>query len=624
MARKKPKHASAAKDVRSADSLPFDGRDLGILLALILSTLAVYAQVRGHQFIGLDDNQYLVENPIVARGLTFGGIAWAFTTFHAANWHPLTWLSHMLDCQLFGLNAGAHLLVNLAFHVGNTVLVFWFFRRVTGARWCSALVAGFFALHPLHVESVAWASERKDVLAAFFGLLALVAYARYAEKTSWPRYALVALCLALGLICKPMLVTWPFVLLLLDVWPLCRLRWPVDEGNSSSLRQAWPLLREKIPLLAIALASVFITFIAQTRGGAVRALADAPLGLRFANALVSYAKYFIASFWPLERGVYYPFPAGGYSLWQIAGAAALLAFITVGAVLAARRQPCWLVGWLWFLGTLVPVIGLVQVGGQAMADRYHYLPSIGLFAALVFGGAALVARSPRGPAWAAGVSVVLLALCAGLTARQVQRWRDGVSLFTYTLSVTTDNLLVEYNLGHALGQRGESEAALRHFKNALRLDPDLFDALINAGMTYNQMARPAEGLPYLERALRLFPNSSKAHTQRAIALAQLGEKAEALREFRRALELAPRDAEAHSNLGLILARQGELAAGTRHLLEAVRLNPRSAEAQNNLGLVLLAGGDARASLPHCEAALRLNPRLDSARENLRRAQAQAR
>ncbi len=625
MAKKKrnrvPASGSSRGPIPEPRSSAADRLDPWILLALALATFAVYAQVVGHQFINLDDDVYLTDNRIVARGLTLSGVAWAFSTFHAANWHPLTWLSHMLDVQLFGLNAGAHLLVNALLHVASTGLLYWFLRRATGARWPSMLVAGLFALHPLHVESVAWAAERKDTLAAFFGLLALVAYRRYTVEKSGARFALVALWLGCGLMSKPMLVTWPFVFLLLDFWPLRRFTWHTESGDRRSLREAWPLLREKVPLFALVAASMLITFFAQARGGAVRALAEASLASRVANALVSYAKYFFATFWPVDLAVYYPFPVGGHPVWQIIGSGLLLAILTTVAVLAASRRPWFLVGWLWFLGTLVPVIGLVQVGGQAMADRYHYLPSIGLFLALIF-GLAEVATSIRKarPALAlAGAAGILL--CGFLTARQVALWRDSVTLFTHTLAVTPANLLIEYNLGHALARQQKYDAALVHFRKALAIQPDFMDALINTGMTLTDARRAAEAIPYYQRALALQPGSAKAHTQLALAYVQEDRKAEALEEFQRALALAPQEAEAHSNLGLMLARQNDLPAAIHHLNEAVRLDPESAEAHNNLGLFLLAAGRAQESIPHFTTALRLRPSLTVAQDNLRRAQA---
>jgi tetratricopeptide (TPR) repeat protein len=581
----------------------------------------VYAQVLGHKFISLDDDLYIRDNAMVAGGLTSRGIAWAFTTFHAANWHPLTWLSHMLDAQLFGLNAGGHLFVNLLIHIANTLLVFFFLRRVTGATWRSAIVAGLFALHPLHVESVAWAAERKDTLSALFGLLALIAYARYVEARSLARYAAVALCLVLGLMAKPMLVTWPFVLLLLDFWPLRRIAWSPAEGVGGFKRVSWPLIREKLPLFAIVMASMTVTYFAQSHGGAVRALADAPVSLRLSNAIVAYAKYLLATFVPSSLAVYYPFAPGGIPAWQIAGALLLLAAITALVIGQLRARPFLPVGWLWFIGTLVPVIGIVQVGGQAMADRYHYLPSIGLFIALVFGAAELATARRIGRFAVAATAAVVLLTCAMLTTVQASRWRDSVTLFRHTLAVTPPNLVMEYNLGHVLGRERNYDEALTHFAAALHIDPKFFDALINTGMTLSEMARPAEAVGYFEQALAVAPNSSKAHTQLALALVKQDRKAEALAAFRKALELAPQDADARGNLGLMLARQGNVAEATEQLQEALRLNPNSAEAHNNLGLVLLAAGKARESIPHFLAALRLKPQLTVAQENLRRAEA---
>ena len=303
----KHRHGERRRVVESARPARSFGRnELFMAVALAVATLAVYGQVVSHQFISLDDDLYIRNNPMVTGGLTLKGVVWAFTTFHAANWHPLTWLSHMVDSQIFGLNAGGHLLVNTLIHVSNTLLLFFFLKRVTGARWRSAIVAALFALHPLHVESVAWAAERKDTLATFFGLLSLLAYARYAEANSWKRYALVALWLGLGLMAKPMLVTWPFVLLLLDYWPLRRLEWQPTDGIRRFARAWLPLIREKLPLFGLVAASMVVTYVAQSHGGAVRGFVDAPLSLRLANALVSYAKYLLLTFWPSGLGVYYP------------------------------------------------------------------------------------------------------------------------------------------------------------------------------------------------------------------------------------------------------------------------------------------------------------------------------
>src|SRR5438093_189128 len=383
----------------------FERPDILILVVLAVVTFGIYAQLIGHRFITFDDPTYIQENPMVNRGVTLAGLAWAFTTFYAGNWHPLTWIAHMIDSQLFGTIAGGHLLVNALIHAANTLLVFWFLLRTTHARWPSALVAALFALHPLHVESVAWASERKDTLSTFFGLLSLIAYLRYAEAPSSIRYVWTAITLALGLLAKPMLVTWPFVMLLLDYWPLGRWQRAKSKAQEKKLRK---LILDKIPLFILVAASAVITLIAQSRGGAVRTLAHEPLALRLSNTLVSYAKYLLLTFSPNDLAVYYPLAPGGIPGWQIVGAAFLLIGITAFCFLQRKIRPYLIVGWLWFLGTLVPVIGLVQVGGQTMADRYFYIPSIGLFVALVFGFADIVKSWRVAPSLCGGISAAAL------------------------------------------------------------------------------------------------------------------------------------------------------------------------------------------------------------------------
>jgi hypothetical protein len=547
--------------VESARSTTTFGRaDLFIALGLVAVILAVYAQVMSHQFIILDDKRYILENPIVKQGLTLTGIAWAFTTFHAANWHPLTWLSHMLDCQMFGLNAGGHLVVNVLIHSSNTLLLFLFLRRVTGARWQSAIVAALFALHPLHVESVAWIAERKDMLSTFFGLLSLLAYVRYVEAPSWKRYALVAVALALGLMAKPMLVTWPFVLLLLDYWPLHRFQWPPGTGIVGFFRALVPLVREKLPLFCLAAASMVITLIAQSQGGAVRTFVQVPVSLRLSNAIVSYAKYLFRTVWPSELAVYYPFSRTGVPVWEVVCAIVLLTTISVFAVRQAKERPYLLMGWLWFVGTLIPVIGLVQVGGAAMADRYHYVPSIGLFVAIVF-GLSDFARSFRVDRVVTGaVTVIALSIFACLTAVQIGRWRNSATLFEYAESLVPDNRMIENNLGTILGESGRYDEAAAHFAKALRTEPDFLEVIS--------------------------------------------------------------DAEIRTNVGLLLVRQGKLAEAMEQLNEALRLNPNSAETHEALGAALAMSGKAEQSITHFLAALRIRPDWALARDNLKRAQNQ--
>jgi protein O-mannosyl-transferase len=620
--------ANRRKAVPLSHAATFGRPDLLILLGLAVMTFAIYAQVVGHQFITLDDPTYIQENSMVNRGVTRAGLAWAFTTFHATNWHPLTWISHMIDCQLFGTNAGRHLLVNALIHVANTLLVFWFLMRTTHARWPSALVAALFALHPLHVESVAWASERKDTLSAFFGLLSLIGYVRYAQAPSRGRYVWTAITLALGLLAKPMLVTWPLIMLLLDYWPLCRFHAAAratrlgTPRHSEAATELWPLLREKLPLFALVLASAIITLIAQSHGGAVRTLAAAPVALRLSNALVSYAKYLLLTFWPNDLAVYYPLPPTGIPAWQIIGAAFLLIGITAFCLFQRRIRPYLIMGWLWFLGTLVPVIGLVQVGGQTMADRYFYIPSIGLFIAVVF-GLGDIAKSLRiAPSLSAGIAGGILLIIATLTNAQIQRWRDSFTLFEHTLAVTPPNLHIEYNLAIAMGGSGRYDEAVAHFEKTLRIDPNFYDGLVGLGVTRAHQDRVPEAVDYLQAAIRSQPEVPKAHVQLAHALWKQNRDQPAVEEMRRALQLAPKDADIRADFGLALALAGRMPEAIEQLHETLRLNPNSAETHNNLGLALLASGKARESIPEFEVALRLKPELKGAADNLRRAQAQ--
>jgi Flp pilus assembly protein TadD len=618
----------AARKSNAQDGRIFTIPDWLIGTGLVVVTLAIYAQVIRHQFIALDDDLYITENPMVSRGITPARLAWAFTTFYQANWHPLTWIAHMINSQLFGMNAGGHLFVNALIHAANTFLVFWFLSRTTHARWPSALVAALFALHPLHVESVAWAAELKDTLSTFFGLLSLIAYARYAEARSrsassdsampgrW--YAWTVIALVLGLMAKPILVTWPFVMLLLDYWPLQRLQPSGIEDRSSALRA---IVLEKIPLFAVAAASCVVTLIAQAHGGAVRTFTDAPVALRLSNALVSYTKYVLLAFWPNDLAVYYPFAPTAIPAWHIIGATLLLIGITAFCFFQWKIRPYLIVGWLWFLGTLVPVIGLVQVGGQTMADRYFYIPSIGLFIAIVFGLADIAKMLRVSRSLSVAIAGAVLLALATLTNAQVHRWRDSITLFQHTLAVTPPNLPIEYNLGHVLGEEGKYDEAAPHLEKALQIKPDFFDGLLNMGITRAQQGRTAEAIACYQRAIRVQPNSAKAHAELGVALAKQSRNDAALVELMRALEFAPNDADVQTNLGLVLARLGRIQEALDELHQAVWFKPDSAEAHNNLGLVLLASGKARESIPEFEMALRLKPDLHVARENLRRAEA---
>jgi protein O-mannosyl-transferase len=612
--------------------------DLLILMGLAVVTFGIYAQVIGHHFITLDDLSYIEDNPMVNRGVTLGGLAWAFTTFHAGNWHPLTWIAHMIDGQLFGTFAGGHLLVNALIHMANTLLLFWFLLRTTHARWSSALVAALFALHPLHVESVAWASERKDTLSTFFGLLSLIAYVRYADAPSVRRYVLVAITLGLGLMAKPMLVTWPFVMLLLDYWPLGRFAAVIPsevEGSRRKISKLTPrgpstslgmtikkLVVEKLPLFALVAASAVITFLAQSHGGFVRGFTEAPSTLRLSNALLSDAKYVVRAFWPNDLAFYYPYSGPGIPAWQIIGAALLLIGTTAFCFFQRKLRPYLIVGWLWFLGTLVPVIGLVQVGGQTMADRYFYIPSIGLFIAIVF-GLTDVAKSWRvAPLLGAGVALGVLLILATLTNAQIQRWRDSFTLFEHTLAVTPPNLLIEHNLGLAMGDSGRYDEAAVHFEKALQMDPNFYDALVGLGATREFQGRLPEAIQYFQAAIRSRPDTPKAHVQLGRALWKQNDHQAALEEMRRASQLAPEDEDIRADFGIALELVDRLPEAIEQFHEALRMNPNDAETHNNLGLALLASGKAQESVPEFETALRLKPELKGAADNLRRAQSQ--
>jgi len=590
--------------------------------ALAIATLAVYGQVIGHQFIDLDDDLSIRDNPMVNAGLTLKGIAWAFTTFHDSNWHPVTWISHMVDCQFFGLNAGGHLLVNALIHVANTLLLFLVLKRLTGASWRSAIVAALFALHPLHVESVAWAVERKDTLSTFLGLLSLLAYARYAEAPSWKRYALVALWLGLGLMAKSMLVTWPFVFLLLDYWPLRRVEWQPADGIGRFAKAWVPLIREKLPLFCLVAISMVVTYLAQSYGG-TQALVDAPFSLRLSNAIVSYAKYLFLTVWPSGLGVYYPLSPGGVPAWQLAVAIVFLLALTAIAIREARQRPYLIVGWFWFLGTLVPVIGLVQVGvGFAMADRYHYVPSIGLFVAIVFGLSDLANAWRIGRVTIAAASAIVLLILGSLTGIQASRWRDSLTLFERTLSVTSNNALIQNQMGTVLNRQGKHAEAVPYFAEALRIKPDYFHALANMGRVLRQQGKGAEAIGFYQRALKVRPDSVKARMQLALVLVKEEKGDEALQQFYEAMKLAPNDPDIRTNLGLMLARQGKFSEATFQLSEALRLEPGNAESNNNLGLVFLMAGQPEKSVPYFSAALRLKPNFRAASDNLRRAQRQ--
>jgi tetratricopeptide (TPR) repeat protein len=590
-------------------------------LFLVVATLATYGDLRTHQFINFDDDIYVTDNPPVQAGLTFKGVSWAFTTLHAGLWIPLTWLSFMVDSQLFGLHPGGFLLTNLLFHIANSLLLFLWLLYLTRTLGCSFMVAALFALHPLHVESVAWATERKDVLSTFFWLLTMWAYVWYAERPRLGRYLLILVCFSLGLMAKPMLVTLPFVLLLLDYWPLGRLSLE-DPGLGAASPKPVPgvilqrLLWEKSPLLVIAALSSVFTFYAKKEAGAILTLHNLPIPQRLANAMVAYVSYLGKMFWPAPLALFYPLPRHNPPIWQPLAAGLALAVLSLWALRQARRHPYLLVGWLWYLCTLLPVIGLVQVGGQSMADRLTYVPFIGLFIAVVWGMADLAARW-RAPRFLlpVGAGVVLSAFMA-CTWVQVSYWRDSISLYEHTLKVTRRNPLIHTTLGQALDAQGKLDQAMAHYAEALRLDPHYATAHKHLGLDLEEQGKLDQAIDHYAEALRLEPHYAEAHNNLGVALAQQGKLDQAMAHYAEALRLKPDLAGAHNNLGIALAAQGKLDQAMAHYAEALRLNPDFAEAHNNLGLALAAQGKLDQAMAHYAEALRLNPDFAEAHKNL--------
>lgn len=536
-------------------------RVIGLALALV--TLLAYLPATQHGFLNYDDDAYVTANATVQDGLTVAGIKWAFTGCHVSNWHPLTWLSHMVDCNLFHLNPAGHHLVNILFHAANTFLLFILIRRMTGTLWPAATVAALFGWHPLHVESVAWVAERKDVLSTFFGLLALLAYERHArEKNRW-NYGWALCFFALSLLSKPMLVTLPMLMLLLDYWPLQRL------PKNNLLR----LLLEKLPFIFLAAILCVVTFLAQ-RNEAVASLQRVSLALRLENSTVSYVDYLSKTFWPVDLAAFYPLPKEIPWL-QVVVAFVVLSAISTVAWLAGRRQPYLRVGWLWYLGTLVPVIGLIQVGDQALADRYTYFPLIGIFIVLTFTFADFARHIQLSQSFTTTLAGLILISCLATTENQLRYWRDSETLFTHALAVTHDNPLVHLNLGAALQQQQRTAEAMAEYRKTLQLDPAQHEAYNNIGRILHDEGKPAEALPYCLMAARLDPKTSASHDSLGIVLAELGRFAEAHAQFAEAVRLDANYAPAHFQIARALLMQGRDAEALKPFREAVRLDPNN-------------------------------------------------
>jgi tetratricopeptide (TPR) repeat protein len=556
-----------------------------ICLFLMAVTLTAFWQVQHHEFINYDDGGYVTQNLYVRAGITVKGIIWAFTNTRATNWHPLTWLSHMLDCDFYGLNPGKHHLTNLLFHTANTLMLFLVLHRMTKTIWANAFIAVLFALHPLHVESVAWLAERKDLLSTFFWILTMGAYLNYSKRPNFNRYVLVLVLFVLGLMSKPMVVTLPFVLLLLDYWPLCRIRWgQLDcEGNLQigqpmnfdKWRPSFShLVLEKTPFFALAAASCLLTLFAQQHGGAVRSLALFPIETRIANALISYVGYMGKMLWPSPLAIPYPHPHV-FPIWQIVGAALFLTCVSALVVYSGKRHPFLAVGWLWYIGTLVPVIGLVQVGSQAMADRYTYIPLIGLF--IIIGRAVpSILNRWRYRKIVLGISAgIIISSLMLMTREQVKHWQNSVTLFNHTLNVTANNFVAYNQLGLALYDQGKFQEAISLFGIALKIKPDYFETHNNLGA----------------------------------ALAQQGKTEEALAHFSKALEKKPDSAEVYNNLGIVSMQQGKIREAIESFKKAVQIKPDFPVAHFSLGLSYLSIGDLKSAQDEYEVLKTINPDL---------------
>lgn len=533
---------------------PFLVRGSLIVALIVAMILAVYWQVRDYPLIPFDDDRYITENTPVLAGLTRNGVVWAFTTSYMGNWHPLTWLSHMADVHIFGLSAGWYHLVNVFFHGANAVLLFLALWKMTEGMWQSAFVAALFAVHPLHVESVAWVAERKDVLSTFFWMLTLWSYAGYVESRSRARYLLVTVFFLFGLLSKPMVVTLPFVLLLLDYWPLGRIRMATGGAGDGGMKVS-QLVREKIPLFLMSFGSCGVTYVVQKAGGAVSSASGIPFGFRVANAAVSYAGYLGKTVWPGSLAVFYPHQWGAQvdiPAMKIAGAVLLIVSLTILTLRWAFCFPYLVTGWFWYLGTLVPVIGLVQVGTQAMADRYTYIPLIGIFIMFAW-WVPHVLREWRFRSISlgtAGVGVLLGLLL--LSWHQTSYWRGGIPLFEHALEVTYRNWVAHFCLGTALAREGKIEEGVEHYKEALRIKPDYYEASYNLANARKKQGRIEEAVAQYYETLRINPNVFGAHNNLGIILAERGMTEQATFHFREALRIRPGDEVASGNLNTAL------------------------------------------------------------------------
>lgn len=591
-------------------------KELILALILVAAAWAVYWPVKDHEFVNFDDGEYITENWVIQKGLNRESVAWAFTTTFPTYWHPLTWLSIMADVELFGLEPGRHHLSNVFLHTINSLLLFFILLRMTGAVWRSFWVALLFALHPLHVESVAWATARKDVLSTFFLFLTIWAYYGYTKKQTVKRYVLVIVLYSLGLMSKPMLVTLPFMLLLMDFWPLGRLHLqePASPKKKRGKRPAavdrpgtpaFSLVLEKLPFLGLALICTLAVSFLRTAGEPFLGFDLRPLTLRMANALVSYVGYLFQMIWPMNLSVYYPFPIS-LPTWQVAGSALVLVLVSLLAIRSAPRRPYFLVGWLWYLVTFFPVIGLVQWGlWPATADRFTYVPLIGIFLIVAWGIPEITERWERRNAILAASSGAAVLYFSAFTWFQLSHWQNSITLFTRALEVTDNNYIAHNNLGVALKEKGEVDSAVRHYKESLRIFPFFSLAHANLGNALRGQGKVNEAIVHYQEALKARPKDEVAHHNLGIALAMKGQLKEAIFHFQESIRVYPYHPGTHLNLGLALAKQERMDEAIACFLEGIRLKPAYPEALFSLGVAIDSQGKLEEAVSYYRKALEL-------------------
>ncbi len=558
-----------------------------LVVALILVAAGLYAPSLGYDFTGYDDDEYVTESPYVQRGLSVEMFTWAFTTGHAANWHPLTWISHAFDWQLAGPNPALHHATNVLLHALNAGLLFVLLKRCTGATWPSFAVAALFAIHPVNVESVAWIAERKNMLSTFFGILSLIAYGAYAKNRKRSAYVASCAALALGLMSKPMLVTWPFVMLLLDYWPLDRIKAPVLP-LAPFVKDLRPLALEKVPFFLLVLASSITTYRIQSSGGAMGGVEFIPIVFRLGNAVVSYCNYVVVTFWPFGLAALYPHPLNALPVWKVLAAVIAMSTVTAAVLRFGRKERYLVTGWFFFLGTLVPVIGIVQVGSQAMADRYAYVPLLGLFIIAAWGVADIAARKklPNRPIGAA--TAVVLVLLALRTGNQLPHWRNGITLWEHAVTVTENNYIAHNNLGSALlhGKGPEPERALLEFQESLKIRPTHPGALVNVGRMVLDQGKPADAAKWFEMALSVSPRHAPASYNLGVAYLQMRNVDKAFQQARLTQQITPEDPKVYNLLAIVSIEAKKTDDAVNYLETALRINPNYANAKSNLDRLL--------------------------------------